>query len=127
MWFTLSITITLIAAVLLILVVLAQNPKGGGLSSTFGGSGGQLIGVKKTSDLLEKLTWGLAITIVIFSLTSSFVLRDAAPARNATTPNIQEAEQQRPEPFGPLFDEIPEDQQNDGQELLIPEEDTLSN
>lgn len=127
MWFTLSITITLIAAVLLILVVLAQNPKGGGLSGTFGGSGGQLIGVKKTSDLLEKLTWGLAITIVIFSLTSSFVLRDAAPSRDATTPNIQEAEQQPAEPFGPMFDEeIPGSDEGEGEELLLPD-DTLTN
>ena len=55
------IVLILIIAVLLVLVVLAQNSKGGGLSSHFGGAGASnIIGVKKTSDLLERLTWGFA-------------------------------------------------------------------
>ena len=57
------------ASVLLVFVVLAQNSKGGGLSSQFGGSGASnLIGVKKTGDLLERLTWAFAIAIMLFSL-----------------------------------------------------------
>jgi len=68
------VTLIVIVAVLLILVVLAQNPKGGGLSSQFGGSGTtQLMGVKKTGDLLEKLTWGFAIVLLILSVATDFV------------------------------------------------------
>ena len=68
------VTLIVIVAVLLILVVLAQNPKGGGLSSQFGGSGTtQLMGVKKTGDLLEKLTWGFAIALLVLSVATNFV------------------------------------------------------
>lgn len=63
------ISIIVFICVLLILVVLAQNPKGGGLSSQFGGGGAsQLMGVKRTGDLLEKLTWGFAIALVVLTL-----------------------------------------------------------
>jgi preprotein translocase subunit SecG len=118
--FVLSITLTLISAVFLILVVLAQNPKGGGLSGTFGGSGGQLIGVKKTSDLLEKMTWGLAIAILVFSLSSSFLLPGSS-SQLPTTPNIREAEgQQDIMPFSPFEDQFPSEPAPEG-ELLLPE------
>jgi preprotein translocase subunit SecG len=61
-------------AVLLILVILAQNSKGGGLSSQFGGSSASnIIGVKKTGDLLEKLTWAFLIGIVVLSLSTTFM------------------------------------------------------
>jgi len=60
--------------VLLVLVALAQNSKGGGLSSQFGGSSASnLIGVKKTGDLLERLTWGLAIILMVFTLATNLV------------------------------------------------------
>ena len=69
------IILILILAVLLVLVVLAQNSKGGGLSSQFGGSGASnVIGVKKTSDLLERLTWGLAIAILVLSVTVNIIV-----------------------------------------------------
>lgn len=63
----------LIACILLVLVVLVQNPKGGGLSSTFGGSN-QVMGVKKTADFLEKATWTLGIILLVLSLLSIFVI-----------------------------------------------------
>jgi preprotein translocase subunit SecG len=69
------IILILIVAVLLVLVVLAQNSKGGGLSSQFGGSGASnVIGVKKTSDLLERLTWGFAIAILVLSVTVNVII-----------------------------------------------------
>lgn len=72
--YTLFISLAIFSAVLLVLVVLAQNSKGGGLSSQFGGSGASnLIGVKKTGDLLERLTWGFAIAIMVFSLATNFI------------------------------------------------------
>jgi len=66
---TVLIVLAMVASVLLVLVVLAQNAKGGGASGLLGGSGASnLIGVKKTGDVLERLTWALAIAIMIFSL-----------------------------------------------------------
>ena len=87
MWYTLFIILAIICAVLLVLVVLAQNSKGGGLSSQFGGSGASnLIGVKKTGDVLEKLTWGFAIAIMVFSLATNFT----SPSVGAQTDEILE-------------------------------------
>ncbi len=62
-----------LACLLLILIVLVQNPKGGGLSSTFAGSN-QILGVKKTNDFLEKATWTLAIAVGAFCILSSIGL-----------------------------------------------------
>lgn len=55
----------LIASILLILIVLIQNSKGGGLASGFSSSN-QIMGVRKTTDFLEKATWTLAGTVVVF-------------------------------------------------------------
>ncbi|WP_258104001.1 preprotein translocase subunit SecG [Marinoscillum sp. MHG1-6] len=88
--YALIVGIIIVTAVLLILVVLAQNPKGGGLSSQFGGSGSsQLMGVKKTSDLLEKLTWGFAIALLVLSLSTNFFLGDPSDEMDVTSPNLE--------------------------------------
>lgn len=63
----------LIACVLLILVVLVQNSKGGGLASNFSSSN-QYMGVRKTADFLEKSTWTLAIVLLLLSLATIFVI-----------------------------------------------------
>lgn len=62
----LSILIIL-AAILLILVVLVQNSKGGGLAANFASSN-QVLGVRKTTDFLEKATWTLAVSMVVLAL-----------------------------------------------------------
>src|SRR5580658_3303622 len=59
--------IAIIVCGLLILMVMIQNPKGGGLASNFSSSS-QLMGVQKTGDFLEKGTWGLAIALMVLSL-----------------------------------------------------------
>ncbi|TRX48129.1 preprotein translocase subunit SecG [Fulvivirga sp. M361] len=72
--FVLILSLIILASVLLVLVILAQNSKGGGLSSQFGGSGASnMIGVKKTGDLLERLTWGLIIVIFALSMSTNFL------------------------------------------------------
>jgi len=68
--------IIFIAAILLILIVLVQNSKGGGLSSGFSSSN-QVMGVRKTTDFLEKATWSLAGIILVLSIISvGFVKTD---------------------------------------------------
>jgi preprotein translocase subunit SecG len=59
--------------VLLMVAVLIQNPKGGGVDSTFGGqSANQLFGAAKSTDFIEKLTWGLAIVLFALCILASF-------------------------------------------------------
>jgi preprotein translocase subunit SecG len=58
-----------IVAVLLILVIMVQNPKGG-LASNFSSSN-QVMGVRRTADFLEKATWTLGIALVVLSIISS--------------------------------------------------------
>jgi preprotein translocase subunit SecG len=56
---------------------LIQNSKGGGLTSEFGGSGAnQMFGVQKTTDLLERITWGLAGAMAVLALVSHLVIGD---------------------------------------------------
>ena len=70
-----------LASILLILIVLVQNPKGGGLSSTFASSN-QIMGVKKTNDFLEKATWTLAIVVGIFCVVSTLVSKQDEVVQN---------------------------------------------
>jgi preprotein translocase subunit SecG len=69
--FTLITILALIASILLILVVLIQNPKGGGISASFS-SANQIVGVKKTNDFIERATWTLAIVLLLTAFTSSY-------------------------------------------------------
>lgn len=74
-----------LACVLLGFFVLIQNPKGGGLSASFGGFGNQVMGVRQTTDVLEKGTWILATLIAVLCLTSSFFIdKGAVPAQRKT-------------------------------------------
>ena len=73
----LTILITLVC-VLLMAVVLIQNPKGGGIDSTFGGSGAnQMLGAAKSTDFIEKLTWGLAIALFVLCIITAIVVTGA--------------------------------------------------
>ena len=93
--YTLIIGVIIFISLLLILVVLAQNPKGGGLSSQFGGAGvSQVMGVKKTGDLLEKLTWGFSITILSLTLLSNLFIEDNQ--NSIESPNIENVQGRAP-------------------------------
>ena len=92
--------IILLAAILMILIVLVQNSKGGGLASGFSSSN-QIMGVRKTTDFLEKATWTLAATIIVLSiLTAKFTtsrsslpqsqvnVEQPAPLNPSTAPDV---------------------------------------
>lgn len=74
--YLLLIVLIVIAALLMCFIVLIQNSKGGGLSSSFSSSN-QIMGVRKTTDFLEKATWGLAAFIVVLSISTAYVLPTA--------------------------------------------------
>jgi preprotein translocase subunit SecG len=98
--FVALVVLILIVCLLLALVVLAQNPKGGGISSQFGAGGAaNLMGVKRTGDLLEKLTWGFAIGLIVLSLGTHMISFGDGPARSI---NQQRAQQVKlPAPVAP--------------------------
>jgi len=95
--FTFLVTLILVIAVLLILAVLIQNSKKEGLGNVyFGGEtgGSQLMGVKKTSDLLEQITWGLVIAMFSLALiTSLFVDKTDQSGTLSSSPNIDRAQE----------------------------------
>lgn len=72
------IVLIMIAAVLLVLAVLAQHPKGG-MAANFGASN-QVMGVRQTADFLERFTWGSAIAIVVLSVMATMFI----PQKNIT-------------------------------------------
>ena len=91
---TTIIVIICIFTVLLILIVLVQNSKGGGLAGEFGGLGSnQLMGVKKTTDLLEQITWGLGIGVMFLSLVS-YIMIDRNQAGGINSANVDRAQTQ---------------------------------
>ncbi|MCB0647184.1 MAG: preprotein translocase subunit SecG [Saprospiraceae bacterium] len=64
-----------INCILLMGVVLIQNPKGGGVDSTFGGNtANQLFGASKSTDLIEKLTWGLAASLFVLCIITAIIV-----------------------------------------------------
>jgi len=69
--YTFFVVLIVIAAILMIGIVLIQESKGGGLASNFQSSN-QVLGVRKTTDVIEKTTWGLAIAMVLLSIACAY-------------------------------------------------------
>ena len=75
--YTLFVVLIVVAALLMIGIVLIQESKGGGLASQFSGYN-QIGGVRKTTDFIEKTTWGLAAAMVVLSVACAYVAPGAA-------------------------------------------------
>jgi len=106
--FTVLAILVLIAAVLLTIIVLLQNGKGGGLASNFV-AGNQTFGVRQTADILEKITWILAAVILVLSIVSNFTHNTAGKSGIDVTEDIQnEVTEEAPSfPVAPLQQEDP--------------------
>jgi preprotein translocase subunit SecG len=87
--FTIFLVLITIVCFLLIIVIMVQNPKGGGLSSSLGGST-QMGGVQKTTDFLDKSTWTLATILIVLILLSSLSF-PGMMGSGATTSDDKEA------------------------------------
>jgi len=114
----------ILSCVLLGLVVLIQNPKGGGLAGNIAGFSNQFMGVKQTTDVLEKGTWIFATIIAVLCLTSSLFMKggsagnefikgintnqqqQTAPLPGATTPTQQPVN--TPQPQAPVEPAAPQ-------------------
>lgn len=85
---TLFIVLIVVASILLGAIVLIQNPKGGGLAGNIAGFSNQFMGVKQTTDVLEKGTWILASTLVVLCLVSALVVKSGKGGSNETIKSI---------------------------------------
>ncbi|MBR1520198.1 MAG: preprotein translocase subunit SecG [Bacteroidaceae bacterium] len=95
--YPLIIVLVILASILMVGIVLIQESKGGGLASSFASSN-QIMGVRKTTDFLEKATWGLAAAMVVLSvLSAAFVTKTtveeapiniSAPAPSTDASNV---------------------------------------
>ena len=97
-----------IASILLTLLVLVQNSKGGGLAAGFSSSN-QIMGVRKTTDFLEKATWTLVALVVVLSVASVAVnKKDVAANESEIKEQYQNAQKEEPGVVAPGFGENPE-------------------
>ena len=86
------IILIIIASVILSLIILVQNPKGGGLAGNIAGFSNQFMGVKQTTDVVEKGTWIFAGVIAVLCIASTMFIagaRNTNPTPNAN-PNTQQ-------------------------------------
>ncbi|MGD2033654.1 MAG: preprotein translocase subunit SecG [Bacteroidales bacterium] len=107
--FGLISVLIIIVCVLLMMVVLVQNSKGGGLSSSFGGSN-QVMGVRRTTDFLEKATWTLATVLLALCILASWAIEKPRETKSRLEDQVElPADQSLPSiPAG-----LPEDEGNE--------------
>ena len=84
-------TLIILASIILGVIILIQNPKGGGLNSSLGGFGNQLMGVRQTTDVLEKGTWVIASIIGVLCITSALFIPAQSGGVNSRDQLIQDA------------------------------------
>lgn len=90
------VILMVIAALLMCFIVLIQNSKGGGLASGFSSSNA-IMGVRKTTDFLEKATWGLAAFMVVMSIATAHVVPSASSnGQNVIMEQAQQEEKTNP-------------------------------
>jgi preprotein translocase subunit SecG len=109
--YPLLIILIVILSIILVLAVLVQNSKGGGLASGFQSSN-QILGVRKTTDFIEKATWSLVGAVVLFSIVAAGIHSSTDDAKNPDNQVIQQnldrQMQQTPGVAQPNFGETPE-------------------
>jgi preprotein translocase subunit SecG len=77
-----------IICIVLGLLILVQNPKGGGLSGTLAGFNNQFMGVKQTNDVLEKGTWIFISALAILSIVSVLFISNVSSNSNSILPDV---------------------------------------
>lgn len=96
----------IIVCIILGLIILIQNPKGGGLSGTLAGFNNQFMGVKQTTDVLEKGTWIFASALAVLCIISVLFVSNASASGNnslqdvntSTVPTQQAPASAQPQP-----------------------------
>ena len=110
--FTILTVLVLLASVLVTLIVLLQNGKGGGLASNFA-AGNQTFGVRQTADILEKITWGLVAFILVVSVVASFTTGAKKSGIDITNKIENAASSEQPAfPTAPIQQDAPTTENN---------------
>ncbi len=116
--YTLFVILIVIASLLMIGIVLIQESKGGGLASNFSSSN-QIMGVRKTTDFIEKTTWFLAGIMVVCSVVCSYVAPQAVTDESVIERSAQEGSTTNPNNlpnFGASQKQAPAAGQQSGQQ-----------
>lgn len=95
MTYTLFVVLICLASILMIGIVLIQESKGGGLASNFS-SQNNLLGVRKTTDFIEKATWTLAAAMVVLSIVCAYVVPSASDEQSVFEQNAIETQTTNP-------------------------------
>lgn len=90
---TLLTVLITIVSVLLMLTILIQNPKGGGIDQTFGGQAQQLFGAARSTDFVEKATWVLAGALILLCIVAVFVVGTGGGATPSDLAPLQSEQQ----------------------------------
>ena len=92
----------IVVCLLLGAVVLIQNPKGGGLTASFGGVGQQLLGAKRSTDVVEKSTWGFAAALLILCFSTAFFIPKGVGKKDVLPKSeIEKMQMNSKQPFAP--------------------------
>ena len=116
--FSIFVALIMLVCFLLVLVIMVQNPKGGGLSSSFGGGTQQMGGVQKTSDFLDRSTWILATLLLALILVSNITLSSGNDVLDSKLLDDSSTPENFENPIEQPVQEIPE---TDTNQNLIPE------
>jgi len=92
------VILIILACIILGLIILVQNPKGGGLAGNVGGFSNQLMGVKQTTDVLEKGTWVLAAVVGLLCLFSAIFVPKAISNNVRTIEKVSPTQTQQAAP-----------------------------
>ena len=98
---TLFVILVILASVILGLIVLVQNPKGGGLAGNIAGFSNQFMGVKQTTDVLEKGTWIFAGVIGVLCLLSTLFISGSSSGGTGTSNKVSTTPVQTAPPLNP--------------------------
>jgi preprotein translocase subunit SecG len=96
---TILLILIIVACLLLTLLVLIQNPKGGIAANFVAPS--QIMGVKRSTDVVEKATWYLAVALIVLSLASNFLRPTDSGADAVNESRIKESIEQQSVPAAP--------------------------
>ncbi len=94
--FTFLSVLIIIVCLFIILIVLIQNPKGGGLSGGIGNAASSVIGVQSAGDVMEKTTWGSALVLLLLCVMTAFVVPKANSNEQVKTLTEQAAKMNAP-------------------------------
>jgi len=97
----LFVILVILASVILGLIVLVQNPKGGGLAGNIAGFSNQFMGVKQTTDVLEKGTWIFAGVIGVLCLVSTIFISGSSTGSTGTSSKVSNTPVQQQTPVNP--------------------------